>query len=205
MTPQDLKDVLTKHRLWIAGRGGEQANLRVANLREAYLSGADLRRADLTGANLGLANLRGADLRGAKLTGAAMSRADLIGADLSEADLTGAVLRWADLSGAVLHDANLIGADMRGAGLHGAYLSGAVLTWVNLDFASWPLSCGSIGVKLDERQQAQLLYHALAVSPVALALATPEMMAFANGSHVVQKHGYPELRPIKAASPAKRP
>ena len=68
------------------------------------------------------------------------------------------------------------------ANLHGADLSGA-----DLDFAAWPLWCGSLQVALDERQQAQLLYHVLAVSPVARKLATPEMLAFANGSHVVEE------------------
>ena len=106
------------------------------------------------------------------------ARADLRGADLRHADLHGADLRHADLHGADLH-----GADLRHADLHGA----------DLDFAAWPLWCGSLDVKLDERQQAQLLYHALAVSPVALRMATPEMLEFANGSHIVREHGQRRL------------
>ena len=125
-------------------------------------------RADLSGANLRRAYLGRADLRGADLSGANLSRAYLRGADLRDADLSGANLRRANLHEADLRDANLSGAD--------------------LDYSAWPLWCGSFGVTLDKRQQAQLLYHVLAVSPEALSLATPELLEFANASHVVMEH-----------------
>ena len=81
-----------------------------ANLRGAYLGGADLRCA-----NLGCANLRGADLRGADLRCAYLRCANLGGADL----------RCANLRGANLRGAYLGGADLRCANLGGAYLGGA--------------------------------------------------------------------------------
>jgi len=176
MTQQELKDaVLAKHRLWLAGTGGERADL----------SDKDMRRADLAGANLSRAVLRGANLGGADLRGANLGAAELRGANLSEADLRGA-----DLYGACLCLADLHGADLTGA---------------DLDFASWPLWRGAIGVTLDERQQAQLLYYALAVSPAALALATPELLAFANGSHMVRDHQCPELRPHREEEQTRTP
>ena len=105
----------------------------MANLRDANLEKADLRRADLRWADLRRADLRWADLQGASLRGADLRWADLRGANLRWADLQGADLRWADLQGA------------------------------NLDFSCWPLSCGSKDVKLDNRQQAQLLGHIIDV------------------------------------------
>lgn len=51
--------------------------------------------------------------------------------------------------------ANLCGADLRGADLCEA----------NLDFASWPLWCGSFGVLVDERMVAQLVAHLTRVVP----------------------------------------
>jgi hypothetical protein len=81
-------------------------------------------------------------------------RADLSGADLRSANLRGADLSGADLSGADLRSANLRGADLSSANLRGADLSGA-----DLDFSSWPLWCGSLGVKVDKRVFAQLAYH----------------------------------------------
>ena len=125
------------------------------------------------------------------------ARANLSGGNLSGGNLSGADLRRADLRDANLRDANLSGANLSWADLRDANLSGA-----NLDYSAWPLWCGSFGVTLDERQQAQLLYHALAVSPAALALATPELLSFANGSHVVQEH---RLQTLTAASPEARP
>jgi Pentapeptide repeats (8 copies) len=84
-----------------------------ADLRGAYLSGADLYGADLRSANLSGANLYGADLRGANLR-----NADLHGADLRSANLHSADLHSADLSGA-----DLYGADLRNADLHGKKIS----------------------------------------------------------------------------------
>ena len=79
---------------------------------------------------------------------------DGVCADLGGADLTGVNLRGANLRGADLTGANLTGADLRGANFRNADLRGA-----NLDFASWPLWCGSFDVKIDKRIAAQLAYH----------------------------------------------
>lgn len=80
----------------------------------------------------------------------------------SAAVVTGELSRdywgWFDLSRAVL-----AGANLRGATLTHANLAGANLTHVDLDFSSWPLWCGSIGVKVDARIARQLMYHACAV------------------------------------------
>ena len=73
------------------------ANLRGANLQEAYLRRTVLRWADLQGADLQGAHLREADLREADLQGA-----DLQGADLQEAYLRRTVLQGANLRGANL-------------------------------------------------------------------------------------------------------
>ena len=97
MNKKELDCVISKHKEWINGDGGEYADLSHADL-----SGADLSHADLSGAYLSDANLSGADLRGADLSGANLRDADLSGANLRDADLrgaylTGANLRYADL------------------------------------------------------------------------------------------------------------
>ena len=84
-----------------------------ADLRGAYLGGANLRGADLRGAYLGGANLYGANLRGAYLGGANLRGANLYDADLRGADLRGAYLGGANLGGAYLGGANLRGAYLR--------------------------------------------------------------------------------------------
>ncbi len=70
---------------------------------------------------------QGADLRGAYLGGADLRGADLRGVDLRGADLRGAYLRGADLRGVDLRGAYLRGVDLRGVDLRGAYLRGAYL------------------------------------------------------------------------------
>ena len=48
MSPEQLKEILDNHKMWLAGKeGGKRADLRGADLR-----GADLRDADLRGADL---------------------------------------------------------------------------------------------------------------------------------------------------------
>jgi len=116
MTPEELKNTLHQHVLWLRSQGGEKANLSEANLTEANLYGANLYRADLTGA----------DLYGANLSGADLSEADLSEAHLTIANLYGANLSGANLSGANLYRANLYGANLSGANLYGANLSGAI-------------------------------------------------------------------------------
>lgn len=48
----DIKKIIEDHRIWVAGDGGERANLRGANLRDANLRLADLSYADLRGSGL---------------------------------------------------------------------------------------------------------------------------------------------------------
>ena len=87
----ELKAIIYKHAKWARGEdGGERADLRDADLRDANLCDADLRNADLRGANLCDADLRGADLRNANLRDANLCDADLRGADLCGANLRGA-------------------------------------------------------------------------------------------------------------------
>ena len=134
----------------------------------ANLYGADLFEADLSGADLSRADLRNADLYGANLSGANLRNANLSRANLSGADLFGADLFGADLSGADLSRADLRNADLSGA---------------NLDFSCWPLWCGSLNVKVDERIKAQLLYHV--VSVIGVDKFTDEQLEFANTFHRV--------------------
>jgi hypothetical protein len=98
----------------------QDAYLRGANLQDAYLQDAYLRGANLQDADLQDANLQGAYLRGAYLQGANLQGAYLRGAYLRDADLQDAYLRGADLRGAYLQGANLLGANLQDAYLLGA-------------------------------------------------------------------------------------
>src|SRR6266700_2077171 len=63
----------------------KQADLRLAGLDKANLTGAHLEEANLTGAHLGEANLTSTHLESAYLTGAELTRANLHGAHLTQA------------------------------------------------------------------------------------------------------------------------
>ena len=84
---------------------------------------------------------------------------DLRYADLSDANLSGADMSCVNLSGANLQRANLQRANLQRADLSGADMYGANLSGADIDFASWPLWCGSFCVKVDKRIVAQLIYH----------------------------------------------
>ena len=97
MDKKELDCVISKHKEWINGDGGEYASLSYADLRGASLRYTDLSHAYLRGANLSHADLSGADLSDADLRDANLKYANLRDADLTGADLTGANLRYADL------------------------------------------------------------------------------------------------------------
>ncbi len=126
---------------------------------------ADLYNTDLRGADLSVANLIGANLRGADLSRADLSVANLIGADLIGANLSGANLIRADLSV----------ADLRGADLRGA----------DIDYACWPLWCGSKTVKVDAKIARQLAAHfcVLDCDDQEYQAAREAILEFAQKSH----------------------
>ena len=68
-------------------------------------------------------------------------------------------LQEADLQESDLREANLQGADLRRANLRGANLRGANLRGADVDFSSWPLWCGTKGVRVDARIFKQLVMH----------------------------------------------
>ena len=104
-------------------------------------------------------------------------------------DLDGveAKLSWANLTWA-----NLAGANLTGANLAGANLAWANLTGAKLDFASWPLCCGSKNPKIDERIARRLLAHAFAVAK-GFCTPTPEQIEFCNGFHRIVSGEFPKL------------
>jgi hypothetical protein len=58
--------------------------------------------------------------------------------------------------------------------------SRANLTGANLDFAAWPLWCGSLKAKIDRRLAAQLAYHLISVWPEA---GNGSLITLANEFH----------------------
>ncbi|HHT5898196.1 TPA: pentapeptide repeat-containing protein, partial [Listeria monocytogenes] len=69
-------------------------NLRLADLRGAYLSNANLRGANLRFADISNANLSNANLSNANLSIADLSNANLYNANLRGTDLSDANLNW---------------------------------------------------------------------------------------------------------------
>src|SRR5262249_46288010 len=76
------QDVTGIPSLDAAGIQLDNAYMREADLKQAWMPQASLRKADLKGATLSEANLYKANLSEATLTGANLSRANLIRADL---------------------------------------------------------------------------------------------------------------------------
>ena len=120
---QSLLDVLFKNPQNVF------ATMR-ANLRGAYLVGADFRDANARGINLSEAKLHGAEFSSAKLQRAMFRKADLQQASFYDADL-----RSAHLSEAIMEFALLIKADLRDAWLPRAKAHKAVFDGANLEGA----------------------------------------------------------------------
>jgi hypothetical protein len=108
----NLEKILASHALWLAGKGGERADLRDAYVQETDFRGANLQEVDFRGACLSDTNFQWANLQGADL-----QEVCLYGANLREAILQGANLRGAELEFADFRGTNLSGADLREARL----------------------------------------------------------------------------------------
>ena len=77
-----------------------------------------------------------------------------------------------------------------------AYLRGADLSGADLDFACWPLWCGSLAVKVCKRIAVQLAYHFCKLDcddPEYIA-ARNAILDFANQFHRVSECGKLEKR-----------
>ena len=179
MKQEELNGILKRHKAWLEGKfGGERAELGVADLHHARLQDADLQGAILRNSILEDSDLQGAILR----------HSDLRHSDLRHSDLQSAILEDSELQGADLRGALLQHSNLRGAGLRHSDVRGA-----ELDYASWPLWCGSLEAYVDDRIAIQLLYHTLSVvqhSPyvseeVKAKLLTPEIVSLANRFHRV--------------------
>ena len=177
MEQEELNGVLKRHKAWLEGKfGGERADLHGEVLCGADLQGKDLRHADLHGAKLRDTDFRNSDLRDTDFRHTDLRHADLRDTELQHTELQHADLRHADLRDTELHGAKLYQADMRDA---------------DIDFASWPLWCGSLKAYVDDRIAIQLLYHTLSVvqhSPyvsedVKKALLSAENVRIANRFH----------------------
>ena len=179
MKQEELDEILRLHEAWMEGKYfGERADLQGADLAGVNLQGKDLRHADLHGAKLRDTDLMNSDLRDTDFRHTDLRHADLRDTELQHTELQHADLRNADLRDTELHGAKLYHADMRDA---------------DIDFASWPLWCGSLKAYVDDRIAIQLLYHTLSVvqhSPyvseeVKKALLSEENVRIANRFHRV--------------------
>ena len=123
------------------------------------------------------------DLRGAGLSNTDLSYTDLSYTNLSYTDLKGAILKGAVLNGAVLNGAILNGADLRGA---------------DLDYSCYPLSCGSLHLKVDKRLACQLAYHLCSIQcdDADYIKMRNSILDFANQFHRVGECGELEEREI---------
>lgn len=92
-------------------------------------------------------------------------------------------------------------ADMSGADMSGANMSRANMSGAGIDYTSFTLWCGSLGILIDDAITSQLLYHVLScveVSPdvsdeVKKVLLSSEVVAIANQFRRVQSGELKEI------------
>ena len=172
ITQDELNERIRKHRIWLEDKTNPDAMRLVLtgyNLSHSNLSNSNLSKSDLSRSNLSNSNLRYSNLRYS---------------NLSNTDLRHSCLRYSNLSYSNLSSSNLSYSDLRYADLSGS----------NLDYAAWPLWCGSVDVTIDERIAKQLLYHALSVAlpHTPKRAITKTLIKWANGFHRVGE--VPELK-----------
>lgn len=106
--------------------------------------------------------------------------------------------KWVDSNGKDGVWADLLRANLRGADLQGA----------DIDFASWPLWCGSLDIHIDDVQAIQLLYHVVRAvkyskhtsDNVKSVLLSNDIINLANKFHRVEECGMIEIEDEKEAN-----
>ena len=90
-----------------------------------------------------------------------------------------------------MRDMDLRGANMQGANMRGANMRGANMRGADIDYACWPLWCGSFDVIVDARIAAQLAYHfcRLVCDDPRYIAARNAIVEFANQFHRVDECG----------------
>ena len=138
MEKDDIVKILVNHEKWLDDiTSGEKANLQGVDLHEitslkVILKMANLGEVDLHGANLYYPNMQEADLYKANLQKAKIHDGNLQRVNLKEANLQEAELWDTDLWGANLQHANLCKADFRDSDMREVDLRGADLRYANL-------------------------------------------------------------------------
>ena len=97
--------------------------------------------------------------------------------------------------------ANMRYANMSRANMSGADMSGANMSGAGIDYTSFTLWCGSLGILIDDAITSQLLYHVLScveVSPdvsdeVKKVLLSSAVVAIANQFRRVQSGELKEI------------
>ena len=104
---------------------------------------------------------------------------------------------WLKSNGTAGARADLSVPDLWGTDLQGANLRDTNLWGTNLDYADWPLWCGSLHVKVDKRIARQLAYHfcSLDCDDPQYIDARNAILNFANKFHLTSECG--ELEPIQ--------
>jgi len=127
--------------------------------------------------------------------GISLAHADLRHIDLDNRDLSGGEFTSADFRNSRLSRTDFRGANLWDAEFHGANMHGMDIRGAGIDFTSWPLWCGSVGVIVDEKQARQILAHAFnatkAFWPGGL---TDEQKGWLNLFHRISEGEFPEFR-----------
>ena len=149
-------------------------------VEKAIKAKADLRCSDLHGSDLRFSDLHGSDLRDSDLSDSCLIGSDLCHSCLRGSDLRHSRLRFSDLCYSDLRFSDLRHSDLLGSDMTGSNLRGS-----DLDYACWPLWCGSKKVKVDATIAAQLAAHfcALKCEDKEYQKARKAILKFAMTSH----------------------
>lgn len=165
ITQTELHERLKLHSLWLADHSqGERLVLLGYNLSNLKFHNVDLSYSDCSYSNFTSAWLNGANLSYAQM-------------------------RYTTLHYVNLERANCYSTDFHGARFHASSLKNADFTGASIDYASIPLWCGSLGVKVDLKLAAQFAYHfcSLSCDDPEYTSARETLLSLANKFHRVKE------------------
>jgi len=139
-------------------------DLSNTNLSHIDISEAELYNADLYNVDFSHTKLRDSNLSGSILTNSVFYRTDISWVNMKCVSGTNVTfnqsnLGWSDFSGADLKNSIFRNSRLTGVNFINVKLNGTRLYNNDIDFSCFPLFCGSLDIKCDEKLFQQLAYH----------------------------------------------
>jgi uncharacterized protein YjbI with pentapeptide repeats len=211
ISDDQLKTILDNHALWLKDRKqGKQAKFKNVTFETKLFKDVDLSLAHFVKVGyktptddpyifknviLNFTRFEDCIMEKAQFTDSDLMNTVFDHCELSHAIFTNIKAYSIDIMDSVLSRAQFKNSDFRSANFKNSFPQDAQFEKVDLDRATLPLSCGSLGWTVDKILATQFAYHfcSLKCEDEEFKFLRKMLLKFANQSHLIEEHDCPKL------------